>query len=354
MYKYLNTRAQAISEYVAGEQPKPREQIIKLNTNESPYPPSPRALLAGKEACGENMRLYPPPKFDALREVIARRHGVSVDNVFCGNGSDEVLGFCFMAFFGDHPVRYNDITYAFYKTYAEIFGMQSDVIPLNDDFTVPYQKFFGAKGGVILPNPNAPTGIALPTSAIEEIVQNCPECAVVIDEAYVEFGTQTAIPLIHKYDNLLVIRTLSKSQALAGLRVGYAVGSVELINGLFKIKDCFNSYPLDFTAQACAAAALADDAYYTAQNARVVATRERTKGELLRLGFQVTDSKTNFVFVRHPKLDGAEAMQQLRARNILVRNFRTQRIKDHLRISMGTDAQMDILIQAFEEILQKV
>lgn len=354
MSKYLNARARDIAEYVAGEQPKPGETIIKLNTNESPYPPSPKALAAGKEACGENMRLYPPPRFEALREVIAKRHNVAIENVFCGNGSDEVLAFCFMAFFGDHPVRYADITYGFYKTYAEIFGMQSDVIILNDDLTVPYEKFYGAKGGVILPNPNAPTGIALPLAAIEDIIKNCPECAVVIDEAYVEFGAETAIPLIHKYDNLLIIRTLSKSQALAGLRVGYTVGSAELTEGLYKIKDCFNSYPLDFTAQACAAAALSDDDYYTAQNARIIATREKTKAILIQLGFEVTDSRTNFLFVRHPKLDGEDAMKQLRARNILVRHFKMQRIKDHLRISMGTDAQMELLIQAFKDILQGV
>ncbi|MDP2891968.1 MAG: histidinol-phosphate transaminase [Bacillota bacterium] len=350
MSRYLNSRTRNIVQYVPGEQPQ-IAGLIKLNTNENPYPPSPKAVAAAREAASDRLRLYPPPNADALRDVVAARHGMARENVFCGNGSDEVLAFCFMAFFGDKPLRYPDITYGLYRAYVQVFGVKSDIIELRDDLTLPYQRFFGAEGGVIFPNPNAPTGLAIPLCAVEEIAANCRGCAVVVDEAYVEFGAESADSLIRKYDNIVIARTLSKSHALAGIRVGYALGSPELIAGLFKVKDCFNSYPLDSIAQRTAAAALADEEYYRKQNGKIIAVREKTKKELTSLGFTVPDSKANFLFVIHDKLGAKEAQQKLREAGILVRHFDEPRISDYLRITIGTEEQMEKLISAFRSML---
>jgi histidinol-phosphate aminotransferase len=350
MDRYLNQRTRHIRQYVPGEQPA-ISGLIKLNTNENPYPPSPKAIAAAREAAGEHLRLYPPPNADALRDVVAARHGLQRENVFCGNGSDEVLAFCFMAFFGDEAVMYPDITYGLYRVYAQVFGMKSTLVPLHDDLTLPCEKFFGAKGGVIFPNPNAPTGLTLPIAAIEEVAAHCPDCALVVDEAYVEFGAESAVPLIEKHDNLLVVRTLSKSHALAGIRMGYALGSPGLINGLFKVKDCFNSYPLDTIAQRTSAAALEDQEYYRIQNGRIAEVRETTKARLLELGFTVPDSKANFIFIKHARLDAKAAQQRLREEGILVRHFDEARISDYLRITIGTQEQMDRLITAFAAML---
>jgi histidinol-phosphate aminotransferase len=353
--RYWSDIVRELVPYVPGEQPA-LAHPVKLNTNENPYPPSPRALEAITRelgASGETLRRYPDPVARRLRETVAAHHGIDANQVFVGNGSDEVLAHTFQALLKhDRPIRFPDISYSFYPTYARLYGVQYETVPLADDFTIRADDYFGAHGGVLFPNPNAPTGHALPLAEIERIVAGNPDTVVVIDEAYVDFGAQTAIPLIKRYPNLLVVHTTSKSRSLAGMRVGFAFGDAALIEALNRVKDSFNSYPLDRLAQAAAQAAYEDKDWFAQTCAKVIASRERLNAALAALGFEIVPSCANFVFARHPRHDAAELAAQLKTREIFVRHFKLPRIDQHLRITVGSDAECDALIDALRELLK--
>lgn len=351
MSKYWSPVVSTLHPYVAGEQPK-IDNLIKLNTNENPYGPSPRALAAIAAEAGDRLRLYPDPASTRLRTAIARCYGVAIDEVFVGNGSDEVLAHAFQALLKhDRPLLYPDITYSFYPVYCLLYGIEAVAVPLDEAFRVRPSDYDRPAGAIILPNPNAPTGIGLTLAEIEALVSAHSEIPVVIDEAYIDFGGESAIPLVKKYPNLLVIHTLSKSRSLAGLRVGYAIGQRPLIDALERVKDSFNSYPLDRLAEAGAAAAVEDTEWFDTTRQRVMASRERVSGGLRQRGFEVLPSQSNFVFARHPGLGGADFAKALRDRAILVRHFAKPRIADFLRISIGTEEECDRLIEAIDEII---
>ncbi|AUL47793.1 histidinol-phosphate transaminase [Bordetella trematum] len=356
MSQYWSPVVAGLSPYVPGEQPK-LQNLIKLNTNENPYPPSPRALQAIREAADEALKRYPDPASDALRQAVAATHGVSVGEVFVGNGSDEVLAHAFQTFFkhDGRPLLFPDISYSFYPVYCGLYQIEFHRVALQDDFSLRVDDYLPqaqrTAGGIILPNPNAPTGRALPLGEIERLVAGNPQCVVLIDEAYVDFGAQSAASLVSRYPNLLVVQTLSKSRSLAGLRVGFAIGHPALIEGLNRVKDSFNSYPIDRLAQAGAIAALQDSAYFEQTCRAVIATRERMTASLVELGFEVLPSAANFVFARHPGHDAATLAAQLRERSIIVRHFRQPRIDQFLRISIGTDDESQALIAALNTIL---
>lgn len=347
----ISPLAGTLSPYVPGEQPKGASRVVKLNTNENPYPPSPQIDAALRSAAGA-LRLYPDPASLSLRQAIAKQEGLTADQVFVGNGSDEVLALCFPAFFvgQDRPVQFADITYSFYEVYARLFGVEVEKVPLTALFEMDLPSFCaGRAGGVLLPNPNAPTGIALSLCQIERVLRANPDCLVLIDEAYVAFGAQSAAQLIGRYPNLLVVRTLSKSHALAGLRVGYALGQAPLIHALTCVKDSFNSYPLDRLAQAGAQAAIEDAAYTRQRCDEIAQTRAWFVEALQERGFTVLPSLANFVFASPPDGDGAALFAFLRARGILVRHFDKPRISSYLRITIGTDEQMRALLSALAE-----
>ncbi|SOC37853.1 histidinol-phosphate aminotransferase [Rhizobium subbaraonis] len=351
MSKFWSPIVATLKPYVAGEQPRIAD-LVKLNTNENPYGPSPKAIAAMQEAVSDSLRLYPDPTALALRQAIARTYAVEPDEVFVGNGSDEVLAHAFAALLKhDKPLLYPDITYSFYPTYCGLFGIEAVEVPLKDDFTIDLADYDRPCGAIILPNPNAPTGIGLPIAAIEALVAVHPDQPVVIDEAYIDFGGESAIPLTRKYDNLLVVHTLSKSRSLAGLRVGYAIGQRPLIEALERVKDSFNSYPLDRVAQAGAAAAIEDVAWFDDTRGKVIEQRERVTGALRQRGFEVLPSQANFVFARHPDHGGADIAKGLRERAVLVRHFAKPRISDFLRITIGTPEECDRLVAALDEIV---
>lgn len=336
-----------LSPYVPGEQPQ-IAGLIKLNTNESPLGPSPKALAAVAAEARDSLRLYPDPEATALRRVLAAYHGLESSNVFVGNGSDEVLAHAFAALLKhDAPLLFPDISYSFYPVYSRLFGIEAETIPLDEAFQVRVADYRRRAGAIILPNPNAPTGVALPLADIETLLKGHPDAPVVIDEAYVDFGAQTAVPLIAKHDNLLVVRTFSKSRALAGLRVGYALGHPDLIAALTRVKDSFNSYPLSRPAQAGAIASVQDEEYFRETLATITATRTRMVEGLTALGFETLPSSANFVFTRHPNQSGAALAAALRERAILVRRWDAPRIGDYLRITVGTEAQTERLLSAF-------
>ncbi|MCT7666424.1 histidinol-phosphate transaminase [Shinella kummerowiae] len=351
MSKFWSPIVATLKPYVAGEQPR-IQNLTKLNTNENPYGPSPKAIAAMQAAVADSLKLYPDPSALALRQSIARFYGVEAHEVFVGNGSDEVLAHAFVALLNhEQPLLYPDITYSFYPTYCRLFGIEAVEIPLKDDFTIDLADYARPAGAIILPNPNAPTGIGLPLAAIEKLVAEHPDQPVVVDEAYIDFGGESAIPLTKKYDNLLVVHTLSKSRSLAGLRVGYAIGQRPLIDALERVKDSFNSYPLDRVAQAGAAAAVDDRAWFDETRGKVIETRERVTGALRQRGFEVLPSQANFVFARHPGHSGEALAKGLRDRAVLVRHFAKPRISDFLRITIGTPEECDRLIAAVEEIV---
>jgi histidinol-phosphate aminotransferase len=351
MSKFWSPIVATLKPYVAGEQPR-IQNLTKLNTNENPYGPSPKAIAAMQAAVADSLKLYPDPSALALRQSIARFYGVEADEVFVGNGSDEVLAHAFVALLNhEQPLLYPDITYSFYPTYCRLFGIEAMEIPLKDDFTIDLADYARPAGAIILPNPNAPTGIGLPLAAIEKLVAEHPDQPVVVDEAYIDFGGESAIPLTKKYDNLLVVHTLSKSRSLAGLRVGYAIGQRPLIDALERVKDSFNSYPLDRVAQAGAAAAVDDRAWFDETRGKVIETRERVTGALRQRGFEVLPSQANFVFARHPDHSGEALAKGLRDRAVLVRHFAKPRISDFLRITIVTPEECDRLIAAVEEIV---
>lgn len=352
MSKYWSTVTQALEPYVPGEQPKDKT-YIKLNTNENPYPPSPQVLAAMKQAADENLRLYPTPTCDELRACIAAYNGLTKEQVFVGNGSDEVLAFSFLSFFNPgQPILFPDITYSFYPVYAALFHIDYHLVRLTEDFSIPAEEFSAQQnGGIIFPNPNAPTGKCLPLTAIAEILRSNPEQVVIVDEAYIDFGGESAVALIDQYPNLLVIQTLSKSRSLAGLRVGFALGHPDLIAGLDRVKNSINSYTLDRTALAGAIATFADEAYFQAARLKIIATRDRITAQLQATGFLVIPSQANFIFISHPTIPAQQLYQQLRERGILVRYFNKPRIDNFLRVSIGSDEEMEAFRQAIIEIL---
>jgi len=357
MSVYWNERTRGLSPYVPGEQPRERK-YIKLNTNENPYPPSPATLAAIREAASDSLRLYPDPTALELRKAIAERYGTSPERVFVGNGSDEILAFVFAAFFesgpGAEPVRFPDISYSFYPVYAELWDVSFTTPELTEDLSIKVDDYLVPSGGVIFPNPNAPTGRALSLADVLRVAayQRRENRVVVVDEAYVDFGAESAVGAVGDYPNLLTVHTLSKSRSLAGLRVGFAIGQEELIEGLNRVKDSFNSYTLDRCALAGAAAAMADSAYYEEVNRRVAATRDRAAAQLAALGFLGPPSSANFLFVRHPAVRGEDLFKGLREKGILVRWFNKPRIDQYLRISVGTDEEMDALVAACAELVK--
>ncbi len=353
MSRYWSEVVRGLTPYVPGEQPK-LANLVKLNTNESPYGPSRRVFDALRAEVGDTLRLYPDPGSDRLREAIAKRHGLEPDNVFVGNGSDEVLAHVFFALLKHHaPVLFPDITYSFYPVYCGLYGITSEQIPLTPAFEISIDDYLRPNGGIIFPNPNAPTGRFVPVPEVERLLRSNTNSAVVIDEAYVDFGGESVVPLVRRYPQLLVTHTLSKSHALAGLRVGYATGHAALIEALNRVKNSFNSYPLDRFAQAGAIAAMEDEEYFSAMCARIVATKSALVENLQSLGFEVLPSAANFVFARFPGRKGADLAAQLRARSIIVRHFRDPaRIEPFLRITIGTDEQCAGLTEALREIVR--
>lgn len=351
MKEYWSGRIKNQQAYVFGEQPKDKK-YIKLNTNENPYPPSPRVIEAIEASLGE-LRLYPDPECSELVSAISQLFGIEGKNIFCGNGSDEILAMAFPAFFepGKH-ILFPDITYTFYPVYADYYGLDYKTIPVEDDFTIPYKKLYNSPGGVVLANPNAPTGIALPPDKVESIIQNNSGNVVIVDEAYVDFGGRSAVSLIDKYPNLLVVRTGSKSYSLAGLRVGWAMGNENLIAALNVVKNSFNSYTLGRPAIAGGAAALRDSEYFKICTDRVIKTRQEVAKALGEMGFDVTASCTNFLFVRHEKAGAEIIFKALREEGILVRYFKKPRISEWLRISVGTDEDMQIVVEKLKKILR--
>ena len=352
MNRFWNPLVCELTPYSPGEQPRVAD-LVKLNTNESPIGPSPRALAAIRAAATDALRLYPDYEATAVRATLAAYHGLTPDQVFVGNGSDEVLAFIFAALLKhDRPLLLPDVTYSFYPAYCRLFGVRYETVPLDDSMRVNIADYRRPGGAIVLSNPNAPTGIALPRAEIARLVADHPDKPVVVDEAYVDFGAETAVPLIKAHPNLLVVQTMSKSRALAGLRVGYALGDAGLIEGLRRVKDSFNSYPLDRLAQAGAVAAMEDEAYFQASRATVMRNREILIEGLAGLGFSVLPSSANFVFARHDKRGGAELAAALRARAVLARHFaKPSRIAPYLRISVGSAPEIERLLSALKGVL---
>ena len=354
MSRFWSPIVQTLTPYVPGEQPQ-MQRLVKLNTNESPYGPSPKALAAISSQNNEDLRLYPDPEGAALKKAIANLHGLNSNQVFLGNGSDEVLAHVFAGLLKQNkPVHFPDITYSFYPVYCKLFGIDYQTVALGPDFEIDLTNYKTPNGGIIFPNPNAPTGRAITRSEIQELLARNSESVLVIDEAYVDYGTESCIPLLQGSscpENLLVVHTLSKSRALAGLRVGFAVGHPTLIEGLERIKNSFNSYPLGRLAQAGAVAAIEDQAHLEKTSSKVIQTREKLVSQLSTLGFETLPSTANFIFTRHPKHAGAKLYQALRDRGIIVRHFKSPRIEEFLRITIGTDEQSAELVSALQEIL---
>ncbi|HLR67372.1 histidinol-phosphate transaminase [Virgibacillus alimentarius] len=353
MSKFWSSMVKRTEPYIPGEQLN-EENIIKLNTNENPYPPSPDVLKSIQKEMEHKLQLYPSPSVDHLRQAIAAQHDVKKENIFVGNGSDEVLAFSFMAFFEPgKKILFPEITYSFYPVYSKLFNIPFEKIPLNSDFTLPKEEFFQSEGGVIFPNPNAPTGVYLSIRAVEEIVQNNPGCVVVVDEAYIDFASGSAISLINSYDNLLVVQTLSKSRSLAGLRVGFALGNAALIQALTRIKDSFNSYPIDRLAIVGAEAAMLDHTYFKQTTERIIQTREWVAKELKDYHFHVIPSQANFLFVRHNDHQAKDLYERLKQEGVVVRHFDKDPIANYLRITIGTDEEMKLLFTKLAFILDE-
>lgn len=355
--RFWSPEVRELEPYVPGEQPK-IQNLLKLNTNENPYPPSPKVVEAVKTVLtnsADALRLYPDPDAAALKQAIAKQQHVDVSHVFVGNGSDEVLAHIFKAFFvQEKPILYPDITYSFYPVYSQFFGIatKTKILPLNENFEIVIDDYKQPNGGIIITNPNAPTSVALGLSAIEEILQVNPDSVVVIDEAYVDFGAESAVGLVEKYDNLVICQTTSKSRSLAGLRVGFAIAQPHLIAALEAVKNSFNSYPIDRFAIAAAVASFEDQAYFEEQCQKVIASREKLVTDLEGIGFKVLPSKANFIFATLPNKDAGELASELRERGIIVRYFNKPRINQYLRITIGTDAENQRLVDTLtKEIL---
>ena len=351
MSRFWSDVVTGLTPYVPGEQPK-LANLVKLNTNETPYGPSPRVLEAIRNAADDSLKLYPDPNAQQLKAAIAAHHAIESSNVFVGNGSDEVLAHVFLGLLKHaKPTLFPDISYSFYPVYCGLYQIDFETIPLADDFSIRVGDYARPNGGIIFPNPNAPTGRLLAQAEIEQLLRANPDSVVVIDEAYVDFGGASAIPLTADHPNLLVVQTLSKSRSLAGLRVGFAVGHAELIEALERVKNSFNSYPLGRLAIAGAVAAFEDREYFEQTCKAIVTSRERLVGELKALGFEVLPSAANFVFARHPAHDAEKSALALRRRGVIVRHFKLPRIDQFLRITVGTDEQCAALVAALKEIL---
>jgi histidinol-phosphate aminotransferase len=352
MSKFWSAIVHALTPYVPGEQPK-IQNLIKLNTNENPYGPSPKVIAALQAEAGDSLRLYPDPESSRMKAAIAEYHGLHTSQVFVGNGSDEVLAHIFQALLKHElPLLFPDITYSFYPVYCGLYGIQYETVPLNARFEIAIDDYLRPNGGIIFPNPNAPTGIPLPVAEIERLLQVNKDSVVVIDEAYVDFGTESAVALVNRYPNLLVTHTYSKSRSLAGLRIGYAVGDAGLIEALIRVKDSFNSYPIDRFAEAGAIAALQDEAYFQQTRQQVITVREQLVNDLQALGFEVLPSGANFIFARHAGYTGEQLAAGLREQAVIVRHFKKPaRIADFLRITIGNDAQNQALMQALTGLL---
>ena len=337
--------------YTPGEQPQVTD-VVKLNTNENPYPPSPsvRAILEDFEY--GKMRLYPDPDSSVLVDAIAKRYNVKSSQVFAGVGSDDVLAIAFMTFFGsEKPVIFPNITYSFYDVWADVYRIPYKQIPLNSDFTINREDYITENGGIVIANPNAPTGVMETIENIEYIVKKNPDSVVIVDEAYVDFGSESCLPLVEKYENLLVVQTYSKSRSMAGMRIGFAIGSEKLIKYMNDVKFSINSYTMNPITQLCGAASMADEEYFRETVDKIIATRERSKARLTELGFVFPDSKTNFIFASPQKVSAKVIFEELKKRNIFVRYWNKPIICDYLRISIGTDEEMDRLFNALEEII---
>lgn len=342
-----------VEPYVAGEQPK-IVNMIKLNTNENPYGPSPKVQEVIESIDIDKLRLYPNSDAVDLRKALADYYNLKDEQVFIGNGSDEVLALTFLTFFnGKEPVLFPDITYSFYPVYCDLYQMDYKLVKLDDDFKINVEDFMQPNSGIIFPNPNAPTGLLEDLEFIETVLKNNPDSIVVVDEAYIDFGGKSCVPLINKYDNLVVIQTYSKSRSLAGIRLGVALGNQEAISHLYDVKNSFNSYPIDYITQQIALASILDDQDTKLKCAKIIKTREITKQKLKELGFIVPDSYANFVFVKHPEVDGQELFLALRQEGIIVRHWNKERIDQYLRITIGTEAQMEMLIQFLTNYLKK-
>lgn len=350
--RFWSPEVRELEPYVPGEQPK-IQNPLKLNTNENPYPPSPKVVEAVQEVLHEQadvLRLYPDPDATVLKQAIAKQQNIDVSQVFVGNGSDEVLAHIFKAFFlQDEPILYPDITYSFYPVYSQFFGTKTKEIPLNENFEIDVRDYTQPNGGVIITNPNAPTSIALSLAEIEQVLQANPDRVVVIDEAYVDFGAESAVSLINRYENLVVCQTTSKSRSLAGLRVGFAIAQSHLIAALEAVKNSFNSYPIDRFAIAAAVASFEDQAYFEEQCQKVITSREKLVRDLTELGFNVLPSKANFIFATHSQHDAGQLAQKLREQGIIVRYFNKPRINQFLRITVGTDEQNARLVQTLKQ-----
>ena len=352
MSRFFSEKYKNLIPYTPGEQPKTR-QYVKLNTNESPFPPSAKAVEYAAEVA-RNLQLYPDPECRSLTEAVAEQLGVTYEEVLLTNGSDEILNFAFMAFCDpQHPAAFADITYGFYSVFAEINGVPYTKIPLAENFTIRPEDYYGLGKTIFIANPNAPTGIALRREQIEEIVRRNPDTVVVVDEAYVDFGAESCVPLIRKYDNLLVTQTFSKSRSMAGARLGFGVGCPALIRDLNTIKYSTNPYNINQMTMAAGIGVMEDEAYTRANCRAIMENRAYTAAELSKLGFVMTDSMTNFLFVRHPKVAGGEIYRALKERGILVRHFDAARIAEYNRITVGTKEQMDTLIQTLRTILEE-
>ena len=351
MSQFWSELVHTLTPYVPGEQPK-IDNLIKLNTNENPYPPSPKVLAAIAEQNNEKLRLYPDPNSDLLKQSIADYHNLSTDQVFVGNGSDEVLAHAFQGLLKqDAPLLFPDITYSFYPVYCGLYGIEYQNIPLNDDFEIVPEDYQRECGAIIFPNPNAPTGRLLGLDAIKQLLEMQPNRLVLVDEAYIDFGGESAISLVKDYPNLLVTQTLSKSRSLAGIRVGFAVGQAHLIEALERVKNSFNSYPVDRLALFGASASFEDETYFQNCCQKIISTRETLTNEMTQMGFDVVPSAANFIFAKHQSKDAEALAQALRERKIIVRYFNKPRINQHLRITIGTDEENNALVSALKEIL---
>jgi histidinol-phosphate aminotransferase len=350
MSKFWSPFVRDLVPYVPGEQPK-LTKLVKLNTNENPYGPSPKAIEAMRAEVNDNLRLYPDPNSDLLKQAVARYYGVESNRVFLGNGSDEVLAHAYNAFFKhDAPLLFPDISYSFYPVYCGLYGVDYVAVPLDEQFQIRVEDYKRPNGGIIFPNPNAPTGCLMPLEAVEQILAANPDSVVIVDEAYIDFGGETAISLVDRYPNLLVTQTLSKSRSLAGLRVGLAVGHPDLIEALERVKNSFNSYPLDRMAIVGAAAAFDDREYFEKTCKRVIASREKLVAQLEGKGFEVLPSAANFIFARHPEHDAAGLAAKVREQGVIVRHFKQDRIAQFLRITIGTPEQNQALVDALGDL----
>lgn len=341
-----------IEPYVPGEQPQFSDKI-KLNTNENPYPPSPKVQEMLKSFDGDRLKLYPDTQSTVLVEEIAKHYGLEKQQIFAGVGSDDVLAMCFMAFFNSgKPILFPDITYSFYPVWANLFKIKFETLPLDENFQIVAKDYFKENGGIVFPNPNAPTGVELPLSCVEEIIKHNPNTVVIVDEAYIDFGAESAVKLINKYNNLVVVQTFSKSRSLAGLRVGFAMANKELISVLNAVKNSYNSYTMNTLTIEAAAASIKDDRYFKETTNAIIKTREKTKKSLMNLGFEFQDSKSNFIFAKHKTKKAEDIFNALKEKHIFVRYFNLPRINNYLRITIGTDDEMKVLIDFLEDYLK--